>query len=257
MVKELTSEIKKLPASAQKIVIQYTNLRIGNKTLVTPYFMNENGKKDRRVFIGKGTSQEIKQATEKLALQNKFDVYQASEEQIKNFMIAYELGIDCSGFIAWTLNEITKERLHKPIWEVLQFSMLPLTGQFKRYLRPVENISVKVLTHPLNSHTIKDLRQIQAGDMIRVLNGHHILLISEIEYDKEHTPIRFKYINSTEYKNKKYGIREGIVEIKDINKYLIEQKWIDEEQGVNWIYNAVKNFKNDSRIVRLKALNIN
>ena len=257
MIEKIISEIKTLPASAQRIVARYTNLPIGNKTIVTPYFMNEKGKKGNRVFIGKGTSQEIKQTTEKLASQNKFDVYAASEEQIRSFMINQELGIDCSGFIAWTLNELTKEKFNKPIWKVLEFSMLPLAGQLKRYLRPVENISVKVLTHASNSDTIKDLRQIRVGDMLRALNGHHILLISEIEYDKQHTPIRFKYVNSTEYKNKKYGIREGLVEIKDINKYLVEQKWIDEEQGVNWIYNAVKNFENDSRIVRLKALNMN
>lgn len=34
----------------------------------------------------------------------------------------------------------------------------------------------------------------------------------------------------------------------------LDQEWIDSEDGINWIFNAANKFPEDTRIVRLRAL---
>lgn len=244
----------KIPSSAEKVIDHYTHLNINGKKVIAPYFMNEKKKKGRRVSVGKGRPEELEKETLRLARKYKFDLQSATPNDIRDFMIEHELGIDCSGFVVWVLNALVKEKLRKSIWNVLSYQTLSLPARLKRLLRPVENISVRVLTNDSNSIRIDDLKDIRVGDMIRIFNGHHILLITEIIYDTKGNPKEFTYLNSTMYKDNYYGVRKGHVKIKHIHKYLVEQEWIDGENGINWIYDEVKDFKDDSRIVRLKAL---
>ena len=50
-------------------------------------------------------------------------------------------------------------------------------------IRPIENISVKVLASNKNSREIKDINQILPGDMIIRYNLRHVLLVKEIEIE--------------------------------------------------------------------------
>ncbi len=243
-----------LPKSAQRVVEHYYNINLGGKKVVTPYFMNERGKRGRRAFVGKGTPEELEKATQQTAKKHNFNLHAATASQIRAFMIKHELGIDCSGFVSWVLNAIVREKRKKSLWRYINFQMLPFVARVKSKVRPVENISVKVLTHPKNSTHIESILEIKVGDMIRIYGGNHILLISEMTYDNGGNPVGFKYVNSTMYKDQHYGIRTGTVKIQDKNKYLIGQEWLDEEKGINWIYNEIKNYEADSRIVRLNAL---
>jgi hypothetical protein len=243
-----------LPESAQKIVSSYQQCTLAGKTFPVPYFMNEKGKKGLRVSVGKGTAQEIITETIRLAKKYGFDLSSATPSTIRSFMIAKEIGIDCSGFVAWILDVLVQKKLHKRLWQVLDFSMLPLRAQLKRHIRPIENISVRVLTNEKNSRTIPNLTMIKVGDMVRMFNGHHILLISEVTYNNQDKAVSFRYVNSTEYKDRKYGIHEGSVRITKPTKYLVDQKWDSGKEKHNFIFETIKKYYEDSRVVRLKAL---
>lgn len=239
-----------LPIEAQKIINRYSELQIADKKIITPYFMNKKNKKGRRVSVGKGLPSEIEREVIKLAKKYNLNLYTSSAEKIKEFMIKNEIGIDCSGLAAWILNELVKEKVSKPIWKSLSFKMLSPMAQVKRHLRPIENVSVKVLTDMNNSIVVKRLLDIRVGDIIRVLNGHHILIVTIVEYDEKSNLSQFSFINSTMHLSEYYGIRKGLVQVTHKDKYLVDQKWI----GDSWIFDSVKNFKEDSRIMRLKVL---
>jgi hypothetical protein len=245
---------KSLPLSTQKIIDHYANLSLGGKKVITPYFMNEKSKKGRRVSVGKGTPEEIEKETTRFAKKYGFNLQEATAESIRTFMIQHELGIDCSGFVTWVVNELVKEKVHQPIWKTLSYRMLSPLAQIKRLLRPVENTSVRVLTHQANSISIPQMIDIHIGDMIRIFNGHHILLITEITYDKKNNPIVLKYVNSTMTGQKLYGILTGTIQITKPEGSIIEQKWMRHAYGSDWNYKAAKDYCNDTRIVRLKVL---
>jgi hypothetical protein len=80
------------------------------------------------------------------------------------------------------------------------------------------------------------------------------LLIIKVAYDSQNTPLYLKYLNSTEYGGIKYGIREGVIHVKDPDGHILQQKWVDGEQGVNWTFNAANDYPKDTRVVRLRLL---
>lgn len=243
-----------LPSSAQSIIKQYATLSIGGHKIVTPYFMNEKGKKGRRVSVGKGTPEEIEKETRRAAKKYHFNLQQSSVKKVREFMIAHEIGVDCSGFVTWVINEIVKEKLHKPVWRVLSYRMLSRPAQVKRLLRPVENISVRVLTHSANSLVIPRVKDIRVGDMIRIFNGHHILLVSEVSYRNDGMPVSLKYVNSTMNAVALYGIITGEIAIIKPEGTIIEQKWMPHIYGGDWNYKAAKDYPIDTKVVRLRVL---
>jgi hypothetical protein len=247
------ARIDKLHPAALAVVEQYTKLAIGGKYVIVPYFMNNPGRKGRRVRVGKGTPQELERETVRLAKRYMFDLAAATPEEIRSFMIAHRLGIDCSGLVAWISHELAIHRTGRPLWRSMQFTGHPLRAGIRKRLRPIENISAKLLTDDRNAITVRDLKEVRPGDIIRSLNGNHVLLITEICYDKRDNPLSLRYVNSTEYDGVKYGLRYGVIAIIDPTTHILEQEWIDGENGINWIFEAANNFPDDTRIVRLKV----
>lgn len=248
------ARVTTLPVKVKQMLEHYANLGIGGKRVTTPYFMNPKNRKGRRVSVGKGTPKALEKETIRLAKKYNFDYQKATAEEIRAFMIEHRLGIDCSGLVAWTLHTLLQDKLNKPLWPALQLSGHPLRIFIAKRLRPVENISARVLTDKVNAQTIHDLRQVKPGDIVRSLNGNHVLLITEIGYDVDGTPLYFTYINSTEHSGIKYGVREGLIQITQPAGHILQQEWIDGENGVNWISAAAHDYPEDTRIVRLKAL---
>ena len=249
----MKTAVATLHSAAQQVIEGYLNLNLGGKQVVAPYFMNEPGRKGRRVRVGKGTAQALERETVRLAKKYKFDLEAASPEQIRQFMIRHQLGIDCSGLVAWILHELTRQSTGRLLWNDIKFTGHPVRVSLMRRLRPVENISARLLTGEHNAVTVNDLREVRPGDIIRSLNGNHVLLITEVGYKKDQ-PAYFKYINSTEYGGVKYGVRYGRINIAYPDKHILEQEWVDGENGVNWVFKAAKDFPEDTRIVRLKIL---
>ena len=243
-----------LHPAALEVIERYCKLRIGGKQVTAPYFMNEPGRKARRVRVGKGTAAALERETLRLARKYNFDVTVATPEEIREFMIRHQLGIDCSGLVAWASHALVRQVAGRSLWRDIQFEGHPLRNILVRRLRPVENISARVLTDKRNALTISDLRKVQPGDIIRTLNGNHVLLITEIGYDGRDDPMYFRYINSTEYNGVKHGVRYGLITISKPGGHILQQKWLDGENGINWIFNAANDFPDDTRIVRLKSL---
>jgi hypothetical protein len=246
------ARIAALSPAAQKTVDHYAGLRLGAKKVVTPYFMNPKGRKGRRVSVGKGSPEDLERETRRLAKRYRFDLNSASVSAIRQFMIKQRLGIDCSGFVAWSLYADAMENHGLKLWSRLHLPGHPLRTKLVKLLRPVENISVKVLTSAANADTISDLRQVLPGDVIRSLNGNHILLISEVGYNKSNEPLYVKYMHSTEHGGKPYGILKGKIIVTKPTGNILQQRWLDAESGRSWIFNAANNFPDDTHIARLK-----
>lgn len=175
-----------LPDSVNAIIQQYLNLNLGGKQIVTPYYINSNydkpvvcgkvladiqfnyvkKKTKQRALIGKGSPREIEIATEKSAHKNNFDLNKATKEEIKQFMEENRIGIDCSGLVVWILNELAKKQYGKPVWQYIDFNTNNILKRLMVQLRSVENISVKVLSNPVNVIPIKNILDIHIGDMI-------------------------------------------------------------------------------------------
>lgn len=215
--------------------------------------MNTPGRKGRRVSVGKGTPKELERETIRLAKKYKFNLDAASPDEIRGFMISCKLGIDCSGLVAWLAHELSRQQGQGSLWRHVKYKGHPFRIAIVRRLRPVENLSARLLTDSSNTDTIQSLSDIRPGDIIRSLNGNHVLLITEVVH-KQGIPAHFKYVNSTEYGGVKYGVRYGRIDVVEPRGHILEQKWIDGENGINWIFDAANDFPEDTRVVRLKVL---
>lgn len=235
------------------VVDHYVHLRLGDKEVVTPYFMNEPGRKGRRVSVGKGTAEELERETVRLAKKHGFNLDTASPDKIREFMIDHKLGVDCSGFVAWVTHALTRQHTGKPLWQHISYKGHPLRVFAIKRLRPVENIAARLLTDEADANTIQHIADVRPGDIIRSLNGNHVLLVTEVGHVRG-VPAHLTYVNSTEYGGVKYGVRYGRINITKPDGHILEQVWKDGENGVNWVFNAANNFPDDTRIVRLKAL---
>ncbi len=243
-----------VPKAVSDTIEEYTGLNIGGKRLVAPYFMNTPGRKGRRVSVGKGKAKELERETMRLAKKHNFDLASASAEQIRDFMVSHQLGIDCSGFVAWASHAHSLHLTGKSLSSSIIFKGNPLRVLLAKRFRPIENVSARLLTDDINADTINDVRAVLPGDIIRTLNGNHVLLIVEVGYTKRREPMYFKYVNSTEFGGVKYGVRYGLINITDGSKHLLQQEWIDGENGVNWTFNNSIRYPDDTRVVRLKAI---
>ena len=90
----------------------------------------------------------------------------ATADEIKQYMQTWQIGIDCSGMIVWILNEYSKEQFGKPIWHFIHLNTNNIIKKLLFRIRPVENISVKVLSESINTVTIAHINDIHVGDMI-------------------------------------------------------------------------------------------
>lgn len=249
-----STQTAKLDPEAEMLVRHYGELVIGNKRVIAPYFMNKKGRKGRRVAVGKGTPEALERETTRLARKYDFDLNKASPEEIRAFMVDHCLGIDCSGLVSWVMHILVKNKTGASLWRNIWLPGPVIRSFVIRRLRPVENISARVLTHENNALTIHDLREVRPGDIIRSLNGNHVLLITEVVSAGRHRPQYLKYVNSTEYGDTQYGVREGTIVVKNPKGHILRQEWIDPEDEINLTYKAANDYPNDTRVVRLKLL---
>lgn len=270
--KNNVKNVIRLSVPVINIINHYLTLNLGGEKIVTPYYINSNFTKPivhrkilanikfhyvkkrtkQRGLIGKGNPKEIEKVTQIYAKKSGFNLETASKEEIKQFMEKYGIGVDCSGLVVWILNELTKEKYNKPVWHYINFNAKHVVKKLMILLRPIENISVKVLSNSNNSISINSILDIRVGDMIIGWWDEHVLLITEIGTDENNKPYYFEYINSTWWYGKNNGVLKGRVDISDIKGYLVEQTWEDFQEGKNWTFEGIKN---EGKIVRLKILN--
>ncbi|OQX71546.1 hypothetical protein B6D52_00960 [Candidatus Parcubacteria bacterium 4484_255] len=175
-----------LSTSAQQIIDSYLKMKIGNKTIACPYFINHfHSKAGLRVFLGKGTANEIIEEIKIIAQQKNINLETISKEELYKLLNKRHLGIDCSALATYILKSEYEEK--KQINIIHKIHIVSFWKNPFRYLisliRPIENISVKVLASNKNSREIKDINQILPGDMIIRYNLRHVLLVKEIEIE--------------------------------------------------------------------------
>ncbi len=175
-----------LSTPAQQTIDSYLKMAIGKRTIVCPYFINRlQAKASLRVFLGKGTANEIVEEVQLIARQKNINLETIPEQQLYQFLNKYHLGIDCSALVTYVLTSEYKKKKHINI--ISRIHIVSLWKKPFRYLislfRPIENISVRVLANSKNSREIKNLSQILPGDMIVYCNLKHILLVRDVEIE--------------------------------------------------------------------------
>ncbi len=242
----------KLSPSAQKIIHNYFNLPfIGVSGVRCPYFNNARlGQRGQlKVLIGKGTPEEIVEEAKIISIQYHRDVFDKNgvfnahiehpaehepAECIRQFMVDYNLGIDCSGFVTNVLQKHSQETKNINLAKKL---FITPKKNFIRWLisrlRPVEQISVNVYASDKNTAVINDLRKVEPGDLIILLktgankNHNHIILITEKDGDKlTYTHARV-WSSDGKYG---HGISQGTITITNPDKDLLEQTWEERDK---------------------------
>ena len=229
----MNEQTLKISEAGQKIIDSYLKMAIGGKPIICPYYINL--KKQRaalRVFLGKGLAQEIINEANFISLKEEIDLNKLSEKDLYQFLVKHNLGIDCSGLTTYILQAIFKENKNINIFKkikIVSFLKNPYRWLITQ-LRPIENISVRVLANDKNSFQVNDFQKIKPGDMLIRPNLRHVYLITKIK--KENNQIKkIIYINAPRPKQKDYfgpGIVQNIIlleksELKELRKKMDEE----------------------------------
>lgn len=214
---------------ALNTIDEYKNLKLGDKNVQTPYYINSIRKKDLRAMIGKGTPDEIvieARIWEKLKGKN---FNKMSEDDIKLFLIERGLGIDCSGFIVHVLNAWYKSKHSNSIWSKFKTNN-SLRSRLRYFLRPAENLGAETITNELNCSKV-NLKDVMVGDLIRSkspkLKANHIMIITKVEKDDKDQLISIEYTHSSPYFGVNNGVKNGLIKIVNEDKGLEDQEWLE------------------------------
>lgn len=222
--------MEQLSSQAQEVIDQYLSLKIGEKTITTPYFNNRRNqvRGGLRVLIGKGSPKDIKEEVTILSLREKADIKNLSEEDLKKYLVEHNLGVDCSGLVYHILDAELKSQNKGSLGKYIKRPWVknPLRRLIAKF-RSVENTGVSTFNNPVNSKEV-DLKDIQPGDIIIMISAgpkqdyNHILIINQIADNKIQYTHSFQYPTDGLYN---HGIRQETLTITNINKNLLEQNW--------------------------------
>jgi len=208
----LTDETSK---ALQEIFDSYTRLSIDGKEIVCPYWMNNLEKGIYGPLGGKGKPLEIVQAVVRESKRENIDLNTFSPEEILLFMKMKGIGVDCSGFVFWMLNEFDIEKGGNGISDDIPGAK----GLF------TQRASVKMLTNENLCRLINISADIKVGDMLQIRRGKHIAIIfSIVKEDGVVKEITYAHCSSGKY-TKISGVHLGKIIITDSSKGLEYQKW--------------------------------
>lgn len=248
-----------LPTVAQNYIDRYLNLQLGGKSVVAPYYMNLKRAKDLRAMVGKGTPDEIEMEVQIWAKLRAKDLDTMTAEAIREFMMAEDIGIDCSGFVMHVMNVWHKSTTGRSIWRKMHIYNTDLLHKIAYFLKPVEKLGAEIITNLDNCDSI-EIKDVKPGDLIRSKwkrkNSHHVLLVSKVTFDeKSQLPVLIDYVNSTEQYGETNGVRYGQIKIKDVTKKLQDQEWIDfDENKINHTLEGFMFDVQDNGLKRLKCM---
>ncbi len=246
-----------------ELIEDYKNFRIGSATCSIPYYNNRHIgiRGGFRVKVGKGSVKEIQEEVQNIITLQKINLLNLNDINLKKFLVDHTLGIDCSGFAYHVLNEESIAREKGFLEKNLTFQATKgLFGKYRTKIRPAENTSVTIFADDKNS-TIIDLKNILPGDMVTMIGGEekeekpnardHIIILTKIEYENN-LPKIIHYTHSIAWPTDGeygHGVREGIIEITDIEKHITEQKWIENEKtdGENYTWSRARKSQTEIR----------
>ncbi len=253
---------KTLSTRALSVIDQYRQFTVGSATCSVPYFNNKT-KRSRgalRVYVGKGSPKELFEEIQSVLVKAHIDTSTISNETIKKLLTDENIGIDCSGFAYYVLNSQNEEIGKGKIDKHLSFiNCHGLIGKMRCALRPIENCDVATFAHDSNSRLVT-LKDVTPGDMITMLNDSqenerdHILVIHQVEY-QNFIPYQIHYSHAVAYPEDGIygtGIKQGTIEILDLNKPLTDQLWTENGKTAeaNRIFTRAQKSKTEIR--RLK-----
>lgn len=209
----------KTTKSLEDIFYQYTHLLFGKKEIACPYWIDNLKKLKHGPGGGKATPSEIINLTKKKALENNINLEQLSEKEIVSFMKKNRIGIDCSGFAFWLLNELDLEKGGNGIADDIPESK----GRFIKF-----RASTTMLTDPLVSNPVEKVSDIMPGDMIRMRKGHHLLVVFQVEKNSQNNPEKIVYVHSSSpLFTSISGVHQQSILITDPKKSLKDQNWLE------------------------------
>jgi len=200
------------------LFFKYTHLPIGGKEIVCPYWMNDLKNEIYGPFGGKGTPEEIVQATEEEATKNELELGDLTEDEIIQFMQEKKIGVDCSGFVFWMLDALDREKGGNGIAD-------DIPGSEGKYIKTRAN--VLMLTDPGIVAEIKSVDKAKPGDIVRLKGGKHILVVLSLHKTQEGEIERVEYAHSSDL-TKIRGVHSGEIQILDKKKGLESQRWLEE-----------------------------
>jgi hypothetical protein len=251
-LRKRSARVLRLPREAQAVVERYADLCIMGAHAACPYHINCRLFSKNRALLGKGRPEEIEAAAEDFFRRFNTSIKPGESEKLQAALRDYGIGIDCSGFVAWVLHELTLRHCGKAIWNCVRFPSVKRHAVSR--FRPLENISAALLTGERNSHTVADICDILPGDMIRALKGGHVIVVTEVGVDAKDKALYFEYYHSTAGGERWNGVRHGLAIIREPSGYLLDQEWIEGASKIAPALAAVRIGEADSRIVRLRAL---
>lgn len=217
----LTIETSK---ALQELFLKYTHLPIGGKEIVCPYWMNNLEKGIFGPIGGKGTPKQIVQITIEQAVAEGVDLEKLDERGIILFMKAKMIGVDCSGFVFWMLNELDLEKGGNGIAD-------DIPGSQGRVVKA--RASVAMLTSDTVSQTVGKIADYKVGDTIRLRRGKHIAIITKIKRDSE-AVVEIEYSHSSDVTKVK-GVHAGKIKIVNQSSELEDQEWEETvEEGISY-----------------------
>jgi hypothetical protein len=205
--------------SLEKLLYQFTHLPLGQKTIRCPYWKNKIERKIFGPYGGKGTPLQITDATYLVAKRDKIDLGKLSKSEIIKFMKAKKIGIDCSGFIYQMLDALDKENEGKGINQ----KAIGVNGF------GITKTNADCLTNKNNSFAIETISEIRIGDLIRLKQGNHVVIIIQIK--KKNNKIEDLTYAHSSPKTRISGVHTGKIKILDqknpINKQLLLERLND------------------------------
>lgn len=224
-----------LSAQAQAVLNDYLQLPFPGKQVNAPYFNNQRSKVrgGLRVLIGKGTPTDITEEAELMALRERIVLSELNNPALKKFLVDHNLGVDCSALAYYTLAAEVHNQKKTELRKALHFTHATnFLRRFLTRLRPAENVSVAVLADDKNTVPVS-LMRVQPGDLIILWQTgpekklNHVLVVHAVDSKAIHYTHTFRWSKEGQYE---HGARQGMIEIIDPTKPLIEQKWEEKHE---------------------------
>ena len=220
MKKSFLKELQKENSPAlENLFSRYTHLPLGGKEIVCPYWMNNLKKGIFGPFGGKGTPEQIVEATKNEAKAADLSLREMTAEEILNFMKERKIGVDCSGFVFWMLDSLEREKGGRG----LEQDFYP-----NQTLAPTK-ANVATLTEPQFVLSIK-LNDVKVGDIIRLDKGRHVAIVIEVIREVKTKQVKEIVYAHSSARTKMSGVHAARILIIDSQKELEAQKWCEESK---------------------------
>jgi hypothetical protein len=200
----------------EQFVRSFTEMEIGGVKVYCPYFMNRlcgGSVVFRGVYDGKGSAEEIrKYVLMKVEAARVKGILFRTPLDIQKLAKRERIGIDCSGF-AYRMLEFLAS---------IGYRQAKRDDFEKEYPGGIRRTNADTLTSSPSVRRLKPEEGYQTGDLIRMMRGHHVLVVNKI------TDTNITYVHASSLRTKMQGVHENIIVLTYDRAPLEFQKWEEE-----------------------------